>query len=83
MGSHYESARQEKKCQPTELRCFMLSSMKDYVLLNGIQLAIYLSYEHLRPKLRVLLTGHGVTIVTCNVKKRIATRFASCGHVFR
>ena len=42
----------------------------------------FLSYKHLKGKLRVFLTGKTVAIVTSDVMKRTTTYSATIGHLF-
>ena len=42
----------------------------------------FLSYKHLKGKLRVFLTGKTVAIVTSDVMKRTTTYSAMIGHLF-
>ena len=42
----------------------------------------FLSSKHLKPKLRVLLTGYPFTMVTSDVKKVTTTYFLVIGHLF-
>ena len=42
----------------------------------------FLSYKHLKLKLRVFLTGYPVTMVTSDVKKTTRTYSPIIGHLF-
>ena len=42
----------------------------------------FLSYKDLKPKLRVLLTGNSVAMVTSDVKKMTTTYLLVIGHLF-
>ena len=42
----------------------------------------FLSYKHLKPKLRVLLTGYPVAMVTSDVRKMTATYVLVIEHLF-
>ena len=44
--------------------------------------SLFLSYKHLKPKLRVLLTGYPVAMVTSDVKKMTTTYLLVIGHLF-
>ena len=42
----------------------------------------FLSYKHLKPKLRMFLTGYTVSMETSEVKKKTETYSAIIGHLF-